>query len=259
MRSLYAARTLPAERIAALTSLGISWPHPPESFEHHLVQATACAARHETLAIGKHAHAGDRDVAAWLETMRRRADTGQLAPARIAALDAVDPFWNPPWILRWQYTYVQIRRRLTSSAWRCTYQRHYTQDFSWEGWLDRQVTRHHLLAGQQKHLLDTLARACPDAHPHSMLLTRPTTLRARAFNRGLRAARQYHQRHGDLDVPAEHIENTNGDPVRLGAWLARRLRGIALMTPDQCTALEVLGFRIMPMLLPPAALCDTAV
>ncbi|WGD44736.1 helicase associated domain-containing protein [Streptomyces cathayae] len=55
-RSLYAAGALPIERIAALTSLGISWPHPPESFEHHLNRAAASATRHGTLALGKHAH-----------------------------------------------------------------------------------------------------------------------------------------------------------------------------------------------------------
>ncbi|MFJ7181047.1 Helicase associated domain protein [Streptomyces massasporeus] len=250
-RSLYAAGALPAARIAALTSLGISWPHPTDSFEHHLNQAIACATRHGTLALGKHAHGGDRAVAAWLETMRRRADTGQLAPARIAALNSVDPFWNPPWSMRWQYTYVQIRRRLTGSTWRCTYHRNDSLDSAWDSWLDRQITQYHLLDAQQKHLLDALARACPDAHPHSMLLTRPPSLRARAFNRGLRAARQYHQRHGHLQVPADHAEDVDGDQVLLGTWLARRRRDSAQLTPDQRTALDVLGFEFLPAFLAP--------
>ncbi|WP_416972210.1 Helicase associated domain protein [Streptomyces sp. 4F14] len=250
-RSLYAAGALPAARIAALTSLGISWPHPPDSFEHHLNRAIASATRHGTLALGKHAHGGDRAVAAWLETMRRRTDTGQLAPARIAALNSVDPFWNPPWSLRWQYTYVQIRRRLTGSTWRCTYHRNDSLDSAWDSWLDRQITQYHLLDAQQKHLLDALARACPDAHPHSMLLTRPPTLRARAFNRGLRAARQYHQRHGHLQVPADHAEDVDGDQVLLGTWLARRRRDSAQLTPDQRTALDALGFESLPAFLAP--------
>ncbi|TXS60306.1 helicase [Streptomyces sp. me109] len=257
-RSLHAIDALSADRTTALTFLGISWPHPPESFEHHLEHATASAARHGTLALGKHAHAGDRATAAWLETMRRRADIGELAPARISALDAVDPFWNPPWSLRWQYTYVQIRRRLTTTSWRCTYHPDHVHDSSWDTWLDRQITQHELLDPQQKHLLDTLARACPDAHPHSMLLTRPTTLRARAFNRGLRAARHYHLRHGNLQVPEGHIEDMDGDSVALDAWLVRRKRGIAQMTPPQRTALEVLDARLPSMFLPPVGPADAA-
>ncbi|MEU0845909.1 Helicase associated domain protein [Streptomyces sp. NPDC005962] len=251
-RSLYAADALLADRIAALTSMGLSWPHPPESFEHHLAQITACAARHGTLALGKNAHGGDRHLAAWLETMRCRADTGQLAPARIASLNAVDPFWNPPWSLRWQYTYAQIRRRLTTSTWRCTYHRHDSRDSAWDSWLDRQITHFHLLDPQQKHLLAALARACPDAHPHIMLLTRPTSLRERAFNRGLRAARQYHQRHGHLDMPKDHTEEILGDQVHLGAWLIRRRRDSAQMTPRQQASLKALGFETMPVFLSPA-------
>ncbi|MGW6954151.1 Helicase associated domain protein [Streptomyces chartreusis] len=258
-RSLYASGALPADRIAALTSLGISWPHPPDSFEHHLNRVTAYATRHGTLALGKHAHGGDRTVAAWLESMRRRADTGRLAPARIAALNSVDPFWNPPWSLRWQYTYVLIRRRLTDSTWRCTYHRHDSLDSAWDSWLGRQITHHRLLDPQQKHLLDALVRACPDAHPHSMLLTRPANLRDRAFNRGLRAARQYHQRHGHLQVPPHHIEDVDEDGVHLGTWLARRGRDRAQMTPDQRTALEVLGFTPAAIFQQPHATpCDTA-
>ncbi|MET9833715.1 helicase associated domain-containing protein [Streptomyces sp. NPDC006385] len=184
--------------------------------------------------------------------MRCRADTGHLAPARIASLNAIDPFWNPLWSLRWQYTYAQIRRRLTTSTWRCTYHRHDSRDSAWDSWLDRQITHSHLLDPQQKHLLAALARACPDAHPHSMLLTRPTSLRERAFNRGLRAARQYHQRHGHLDMPQDHTEEILGDQVHLGAWLIRRRRDSAQMTPRQQAGLEALGFQTMPVFLPPA-------
>ncbi|WGD38706.1 helicase associated domain-containing protein [Streptomyces cathayae] len=85
-----------------------------------------------------------------------------------------------------------------------------------------------------------------------MLLTRPANVRARAFNRGLRAARQYHARHGHLQVPADHAEDLDGTPVRLGAWLLRRHRDRAQLTPEQQTALEVLGFHTLPVFLAPA-------
>ncbi|MFC8567815.1 helicase associated domain-containing protein [Streptomyces sp. NPDC057245] len=53
-----------------------------------------------------------------------------------------------------------------------------------------------------------------------------------AFNRGLCAARQYHLRSGHLDVPKDHTEEVFGDyPVDLGAWLARRRRDSAQVTP----------------------------
>lgn len=145
------------------------------------------------------------------------------------------------------YTYAQIRRRLTTTTWRCTYHRHDSRDSAWDSWLDRQITHFHLLDPQQRHLLAALAGACPDAHPHAMLLTRPTGLRERAFNRGLRAARQYHQRHGHLDMPKDHTEEVFGDyPVHLGAWLARRRRDSAQMTPASKRAWQLSASRRCP-------------
>ncbi|MFI7301262.1 helicase associated domain-containing protein [Streptomyces sp. NPDC050121] len=74
-------------------------------------------------------------------------------------------------------------------------------------------------------------------------------MRERAFNRGLRAARQYHQRLGHLDMPKDHTEEVFGDQVHLGAWLARRRRDSAQMTPRQQAGLAALGFETMPVFL----------
>jgi hypothetical protein len=106
-----------------------------------------------------------------------------------------------------------------------------------------------LLDPQQRHLLAALARACPDARPHSMLLTRPAGLRERAFNRGLRAARRYHQRHGRLDMPKDRTEEVFGGQVHPGAWPARRRRDSAQMTPRQQAGPAALGFETMPVFL----------
>ncbi|GHA83683.1 hypothetical protein GCM10010330_42620 [Streptomyces tendae] len=60
-------------------------------------------------------------------------------------------------------------------------------------------------------------------------------------------------------MPKDHTEEILGDQVHLGAWLIRRRRDSAQMTPRQQAGLKALGFETMPVFLPPAQpLRDTA-
>ncbi|WP_406274904.1 helicase associated domain-containing protein [Actinacidiphila glaucinigra] len=68
-----------------------------------------------------------------------------------------------------------------------------------------------------------------------------STTREQAFQRGLAAARAFLEREGHLDVPQRHIEDFEGQPVRLGQWLANTRRRRVTLSPDRRAALETIG------------------
>lgn len=102
-----------------LTHLGITAANAPTarprrvtqqaSFDTGLDHARSYAAQHGHLAVPKtESHHGYR-LGTWLADKRQRAANGTLPRSRAEALNAVDPFWNPPWGLPWQTTYHAAR------------------------------------------------------------------------------------------------------------------------------------------------------
>ncbi|ANP52012.1 superfamily II DNA or RNA helicase [Streptomyces griseochromogenes] len=245
-RSLYAHGSLIPERALALTSLNISWPHPEGSFEAHLEQAIAFASHHGTLAVTRAPAPNDRPLVRWLARQRRLAADKRLHDDRVDALIAVDPWWNPPWGVSWQYDYTHLALTPSVSA---------TTPTPASGkeaatWLDHQLTNLHTLHPQQMRLLAQLAAQHPHLHAHTMLLLADPAPRARAFSRGLTAARQFQQREGHLDVTLAHREDVHGDEVLLGQWLRRCRSDTAQMTTPQVTALVALGIDLDPVFRP---------
>ncbi|MHB9856599.1 Helicase associated domain protein [Streptomyces krungchingensis] len=245
-RSLYAHGSLDAQRALALTSLNISWPHPENSFEARLEQAITLAAHHGTLAVTRAPTPHERPLLRWLARQRQLAADQKLHGDRIDALNAVDPWWNPPWGVAWQhdYTHLTLTRHTAPTP---------ASGYTAAAWLNHQLNQLPALHPQQVRLLGQLAARQPDLHPHAMLLLPASAPRARAFARGLTAARQYMQREGHLDVPLGHREDVRGDEVLLGQWL-RRCRGdTAQLTIPQTTALTALGIDLDPVFQPAPA------
>ena len=78
----------------------------------------------------------------WLVQKRRAARHGRLSPTTSQVLEAIDPWWNPPWPSIWQRTYQQTK--LNGG-----------QDRSpaFQRWTERQRTRWTTLHPQQQELL----------------------------------------------------------------------------------------------------------
>ncbi|MFJ3981330.1 DEAD/DEAH box helicase [Streptomyces fungicidicus] len=243
-RSLYAHGSLDAQRALALTSLNTSWPHPENSFEARLEQAITFAARHGTLTVTRAPTPNDRPLLRWLTRQRQLVADNSLHSDRIDALNAVDPWWNPPWGVAWQQDYTRLT--LTPHIDPATPLPASGREAG--TWLDHQLTQLHTLHPQQLRLLAQLAAQQPHLHPHAMLLPDPAP-RARAFSRGLAAARQYQRREGHLNVPLAHREDVHGDEV-LGQWLRKCRTNTAQMTAPQITALTSLGIDLAPVFQP---------
>ncbi|MGW1055958.1 Helicase associated domain protein [Streptomyces sp. NPDC002521] len=227
-RHLRTTGALDPARAQALERLGIIWRPRQQAFDRGLAHAAAYVARHGHLAVPVETIHDDFALGRWLATQRTRAD--QLAAERAAALTALDRWWNPPWPITWQRAYHDTRRGLTDAK---------TAPEAGE-WLQAQRAHALALHPEQQRLLTALGL---DLLPESAS-TPPQpqlTARERAFQRGLAAARAFLDREGHLNVPQRHIEDVEGDPVRLGQWLTNLRRRKAALSPQRRQTLAQLG------------------
>ncbi|MEV5513920.1 Helicase associated domain protein [Streptomyces flaveolus] len=226
-RHLHTKNTLDAVRVHALEHLGIIWDPRQQAFDRALVHATAYAARHGHLAAPVDEIHDGFPLGRWLATQRTRADT--LTAQRTTALTTLDQWWNPPWPITWQRAYHAARQKMAEDE----------QASTAAGWLEAQRARSDRLHPAQRALLAELGaielKETPPA-PESHL-----PAREQAFQRGMTAARAFRQREGHLNVPQRHVEEVDGDPVRLGQWLSNLRRRRSGISPQRKAALAELG------------------
>jgi len=227
-RHLHTTGTLDPARARALEALTIIWNPRQQAFDRGFAHAAAYAIQHGHLAAPvDHIHDGF-PLGRWLATQRTRA--ARLPQDRAAALAALDPWWNPPWPITWQRAYHDAARRHTA-----------TPAASAVGeWLQAQRARATTLHPGQRSLLQDLEVDLPHA-PAVADGNHKQPARERAFQRGLAAARAFHEREGHLRVPQRHIEDTEDGPVRLGQWLSNIRRRHASLSPQRQAALTELG------------------
>ncbi|MER6386661.1 Helicase associated domain protein [Streptomyces sp. NPDC001250] len=227
-RHLHTTGALDPARTQALERLGIIWRPRQQAFDRGLAHAAAYAARHGHLAVPVETIHDDFALGRWLATQRTRAD--QLTAERAAALTALDRWWNPSWPITWQRAYHDTRRSLTDAK---------TAPEAGE-WLQAQRAHALGLHPEQQRLLTALGL---DLLPESASTPPQPQLpaRERAFQRGLAAARAFLEREGHLNVPQRHIEDVEGDPVRLGQWLTNLRRRKAALSPQRRQPLTQLG------------------
>ncbi|MFE9413879.1 Helicase associated domain protein [Streptomyces sp. NPDC006704] len=229
-RHLHTKRTLDAVRVQALERLGIIWDPRQQAFDRALAHAAAYAARHGHLAAPVDEIHDGFPLGRWLATQRTRAET--LTDQRAAALTALDRWWNPPWPVIWQRAYHAARHSLVD---------HGTASQA-QAWLEAQHARFDRLQPEQRGLLGELGSIeLPDAPAAVPAEGNRLPARERAFQRGLAAARAFREREGHLDVPQRHIEEVEGDPVRLGQWLSNLRRRRTGLSPNRQEALAELG------------------
>ncbi|WP_405918617.1 Helicase associated domain protein [Streptomyces longwoodensis] len=225
-RHLHTKGTLDAARVHALERLGIIWDPRQHAFDRALAHAAAYAARHGHLAAPVDEIHDGFPLGRWLATQRTRAAT--LTNQRAAALTALDRWWNPPWPITWQRAYYVARQQSEDAA----------TDSPTGKWLETQRVRAGDLHPEQRLLLEAIGLDLPEAfRPASSLLP----ARERAFQRALAAARAFHAREGHLKVPQRHIEEIDGERVRLGQWLSNVSRRRSGLSPQRQAALADLG------------------
>ncbi|MER5905140.1 Helicase associated domain protein [Streptomyces mirabilis] len=228
-RHLHTSRALDQARTHALERLGIIWDPRQQAFDRGVAHATAYAARHGHLAVPvEHIH-DDFPLGRWLATQRTRAP--HLTPQRTAALTALDQWWNPPWPITWQRAYHAARLGLGQA-----------ENAAQAGeWLTAQRTQADRLHPGQRQLLGELGNGLPPATAIPAAHDTGVPARERTFQRALAAARAFKDREGHLDVPQRHIEDLEGEPVRLGQWLSNLRRRRSGLSAQRQAMLAELG------------------
>lgn len=231
-RHLHTTGALDPARTAALERLGIVWNPHRQAWDRGHAHATAWAEQHGHLAAPVDEQHDGFPLGRWLATQRSRAN--QLTPQRAAALNTLDPWWNPPWPHIWQRTYRTLHHHLQSG----TDLERAPDGVQLGQWLHTQRTHRERLHPQQQRLLADLET--PQAPAQEPVASRP---RRPAFQEMLAAAAAFHSREGHLEVPQRYTEQTEEGPVRLGQWISNQRRRHATLPPEHAAALDALGMR----------------
>jgi hypothetical protein len=188
-------------------------------FEAALEHARAYAAEHGHLAIsGKRITYQGYPLGAWLTSQRSRARRARSATKRSLALDAIDPWWNPPWPLAWQRTYTHVRRLVESGQQLDASAGFPGIDAELARWLSQQRAAPQSLHPDQRRLLAEIGVVT--GHAAKATATGPNNQAPHGAgllqDAGLADARSFAAEHGHLAVAYDHVHN--GYP--LGRWLA---------------------------------------
>lgn len=238
-RSLHANRMLLPDRTTRLTTLGMTWRHPPHSIEYKLDIARDYAAQHGHLAPHTDERHAGISLGRWMADRRREARKRTLPYCYHRALSDIYPWWAFNWKEEWKRTYAYTLKAARRGELAFPDLSPDRDDPPLTRWLDDQMDRFGLLSDTQQNLLGAL----PIDHPLALLLRRPRGTSDWAFARGLRAARTFWRSHQHLNVPRTHECTADGHSLDLGRWIREKRRDPAQLTREQLDALQALDMR----------------
>ncbi|MFJ7201121.1 MULTISPECIES: helicase associated domain-containing protein [unclassified Streptomyces] len=187
-------------------------------FAAGLAHARAYAAVHGHLAVPKYARFNGFSLGRWLSNQRSEAVA--LAPGRVAALEAIDVWWNPPWFVSWHRFYHRALAHTQAHGPVDAGRGFPGTSTSLGEWLYNQCLRYTDLHPAQQELLNRLGIS-PEAVQVAMPRRRNSW---EPFAIGLGHARAYAAVHGHLAMS----KNAEFDGFLLGRWLMnQRIRSRA--------------------------------
>ncbi|MCL6737413.1 helicase associated domain-containing protein [Streptomyces neyagawaensis] len=183
-----------------------------QAFTTGLAHARAYAAVHGHLAAPIHSRFDGFALGRWLSNHRKFP---AMPPEHVAELEALDPWWRPPWTVMWQRFYYQARDHTRARGPLRPDHGFPTTSFGLGEWLYNQCTGYDELHPAQQRLLADIGltlEAVQAARPRRKHM-------ATHFQRALTCARAFADAHGTL-VNATTDTVQNG--LKLGQWLANQ-------------------------------------
>ncbi|WP_309050447.1 helicase associated domain-containing protein [Streptomyces sp.] len=193
-----------------------------EARDRGLTNARAYWKEHGHLCASSADTYADFPIGQWLTNLRVRARRGILDPALTQQLDAMDPWWAPPWPSDWQRACYTVTELVRSGHPLDPESAFAAFDDELGQWLYTQCVSYPGLAVEQRRQLAAVGlteQTVQTARPN------PATRRP-SLETGLYYARSYAALHGDLNAsPSDRHE---GFPI--GKWLARQKHQAGLHT-----------------------------
>jgi len=244
-RLRHALDRLPAEQRQALDALGMQWTTGRSTFAVMLEHARTWAHDNGHLMIPGKEEAGGHKLGSWITTQRQRAASGRLPPEQQQALEAIDPYWNPPWPRDWQRKYVRARAMSPGpERWHPSASADYVRrDDTIAQWVERQQRDYYRLAREQRKLLRAIgisprpggkeyggtkhaptSAGMPPAGGAKAEAGKPPAAKTQ-IDLALEDVAAYVKRHGDLKIPYRHYEPRwwadTSRTIPLASWVAR--------------------------------------
>ncbi|MFF2226996.1 Helicase associated domain protein [Streptomyces globisporus] len=238
-RQLHHDGSLSPARHAQLEEIGMVWDVLDENFARGLDSAAAYRTEHGDLRVPRsYVTAGPAPfrLGAWINGLRARRE--QLTPRQRKALDDLDMVWSvfaEDWqqgieaarAYRQRHGHLRVPRdHIEASADR-------PKGFPLGQWL----------TGKREHR----TRMAPEKIAELDALGMVWRLRDDTWQRNFEAARAYHARHGNLDMPTRYVEKLPDGDIELGAWLYRQHAEIeaGTLSAERSAALDTLGVQLI--------------
>ncbi|MER6678645.1 Helicase associated domain protein [Streptomyces sp. NPDC000983] len=244
-RRAFGAGQMTGRRAERLEQLGMVWSVADERFQENLAAARAYYDRHWTLCAPRTATMLDRPVGQWLSNLRR---PGALdgKPEWRAALESIDPDWNPAWPAAWQRHYAALRELVRDEDGRTEVLPGVTvhgMDIGRFAAKQRQYKVWRALTDGQRERLERLGIVPPPPPAEPEPPAEPSTAPLGAFERGIAALTRYRARTGSAGpISRSHVERLDdGTEVRLGVFLSNAKARRQKLTADKRRQLADLG------------------
>ncbi|WP_331731020.1 Helicase associated domain protein (plasmid) [Streptomyces sp. NBC_00016] len=244
-RRAYGAGQMTCQRARRLEQLGMVWSPADERFQENLAAARVYYEQAFSLCAPRTATVLDRPLGMWLANLRR---PGALDghPEWAAALEAIDPDWNPAWPADWQRHYAAVRELLRDETGTKLLPGVTVGGQDVGRWLLRQ-RQPGVWAGLmdgQRELLEELGITPLALEPETP--GKAPRGGSDAFERGLAALTQYKDRTGTVGpISRSHIERIVIDgeehPIKLGVWIMNLKGRRAKLPGDRLAQLAALG------------------
>ncbi|MET9647651.1 Helicase associated domain protein [Streptomyces syringium] len=183
-----------------------------QAFTTGMAHARAYAAVHGHLAAPIGERFNGFALGRWLSNHRKFP---AMPPEHVAELEALDPWWRPPWTVMWQRSYYEARDHARARGGLRPEHGFPTTSFGLGEWLYNQCTGYNDLHPAQQRLLADIGLT-----PEAVQAARPRRKHmATHFQRALACAHAFADTYGTLVTATT---DTVQDGLKLGQWLSNQ-------------------------------------